>query len=85
MLEDFWTKTATQAVADLITASATDPLLGTIIGPTDVELTVDPYFPSTTPTVDPALRGRAIHQGGRNRLYLDGHIQYFKDSRTPRP
>ena len=83
MLEDFWTKTTTQAVADLIAAN--DPLLGAIIGPTDVELTVDAYFPSTTPTVDPPLLGRAIHQGGRNRLYLDSHVQYFKDSRTPKP
>jgi prepilin-type N-terminal cleavage/methylation domain-containing protein/prepilin-type processing-associated H-X9-DG protein len=83
MLEDFWTKTAAEAVADLIAAN--DPLLGQIIGPTDVELAVDPYFPSTTPSVDPALRGRTIHQGGRNRVYLDGHVQFIKDSRTPRP
>jgi prepilin-type N-terminal cleavage/methylation domain-containing protein/prepilin-type processing-associated H-X9-DG protein len=83
MLEDFWTKTTTQAVADLI--SANDPLVGLVLGPPDVELAVDPYFPSTTPTVDPALLGRTIHQGGRNRVFLDGHVQFFRDSRTPRP
>ncbi len=82
MLEDFWTKTTGQAVADLIAAN--DPLVGPVLGPTDVELAVDPYFPSTVSTVDPALLGRTIHQGGRNRLFLDGHVQYLKDSRTPR-
>jgi len=30
------------------------------------------------------LLGRTIHPGGRNRLYLDGHARFTKDSRTPR-
>ena len=84
MQEDFWTKTEVQAVADL--KSANDATLGIINGPSDVELAVDPYFPST-PTgatvVLPELKGRTIHPGGRNRVYLDGHVQYIKDARTP--
>lgn len=82
-LEDFWGKTETQAVIDLQTAAATDPTLGLITGVSDVELVVDPYFPSTVPSVLPELKGRTIHPGGRNRILLDGHAQYLKDKRTP--
>jgi prepilin-type N-terminal cleavage/methylation domain-containing protein/prepilin-type processing-associated H-X9-DG protein len=81
MLEDFWTKSEAQAVADLQTAN--DPLVGVVNGPSDVEMVVDPYFPKTVPTVVPELSGRTIHPGGRNRLFLDGHTQYLKDTRTP--
>ncbi|MFO1487152.1 MAG: prepilin-type N-terminal cleavage/methylation domain-containing protein [Verrucomicrobiota bacterium] len=83
MLSDFWGKTLTQAVADLKTAALTDATLGAINGEADVELAVDPYFPKTVPTVAPELSGRTLHPGGRNRVYLDGHTQYLKDSRTP--
>lgn len=82
-IENFWGKTETQALVDLQAASATDPLLGLINGISDVELVVDSYFPSTTPTVSPELKGRAVHPGGRNRILLDGHAQYLKDKRTP--
>jgi prepilin-type N-terminal cleavage/methylation domain-containing protein len=61
--EDFWGKSQTQAVADLIAASATDATLGVINGVADVELVVDPYFPQTIPTVAPELKGRTIHAG----------------------
>jgi prepilin-type N-terminal cleavage/methylation domain-containing protein len=81
MLEDFWGKSESQAVADL--QSANDATVGPISGPTDVELVVDPYFPKTIPTIDPALKGRTIHAGGRCRVFLDGHTQFIKDSRTP--
>lgn len=81
MLEDFWGKKTTQAVSDLI--SANDPLVGPVTGPSDVEMVVDPYFPDTTPTVPAGLSGRTIHAGGRNRAFLDGHVQYLKDARTP--
>ncbi|MFZ0826158.1 MAG: type II secretion system protein [Verrucomicrobiia bacterium] len=81
MLEDFWTKTVTKAVSDL--QAANDPTIGLISGPSDVELAVDSYFPKTIPTVPTALLGRTIHAGGRNRVYLDGHVQYIKDPRTP--
>ena len=79
--KNFWGKTEAQAVADL--ESTNDPTVGVITGPCDVELAVDPYFPSTTPTVDPDLKGRTIHPGGRNRDLLDGHVEWLKDTRTP--
>jgi len=84
--EDFWGKSESQAVSDLEMVSMIDATLGPIYGPTDVELVVDPYFPNT-PTgatiVDPALKGRTIHAGGRCRVFLDGHVQFIKDARTP--
>jgi hypothetical protein len=83
--EDFWGKLQTQAVSDLETASLTDATLGLIGGPTYVELAVDPYFPNTVGTVDPALKGRTIHAGGRCRVFLDGHVQFIRDARTPLP
>ena len=83
--EDFWGKTEAQAVADLVTASGTDATLGTINGASDVELAVDPYFPSTVPTVAPELKGHTIHAGGRCRVFLDSHVQFIKDARTPLP
>jgi type II secretory pathway pseudopilin PulG len=82
MLEDFWGKTEPQAVADL--QAANDPVVGIPNGPSDVELAVDPYFPKTIPSVSPDLSGRTIHPGGRSRLFLDSHVQFIKDSRTPR-
>jgi prepilin-type N-terminal cleavage/methylation domain-containing protein/prepilin-type processing-associated H-X9-DG protein len=78
--DNFWNKTQLQCVNDLkdVTNNTT---LGIINGPADVELVVDPYFPSTIGTVAPELRGRAVHPSGRNRLFLDGHAQFTKDSR----
>ena len=81
MLEDFWNKTASRAVSDLIAAN--DPTVGSIAGPSDVEMAVDSYFPKTIPTVTPTLLGRTIHPGGRNRVFLDGHVQFIRDARTP--
>jgi type II secretory pathway pseudopilin PulG len=80
-LEDFWAKTETQAVADL--QAANDSLVGAVNGPSDVELVVDAYFPATVASAPADLRGRAVHPGGRNRLLLDGHTQFLKDTRTP--
>ena len=80
-LENFWGKTESQAVADL--QSTNDPTVGPINGPSDVELTVDPYFPKTVPTVPAGFSGRTIHAGGRSRVFLDGHAQFIKDIRTP--
>jgi prepilin-type N-terminal cleavage/methylation domain-containing protein/prepilin-type processing-associated H-X9-DG protein len=82
-LTDFWGKTETQAVFDL--QSTNDPTIGTISGPSDVELVVDSYFPKTIPTVSPLLLGRTVHPGGRSRLFLDGHVQFIRDTRTPSP
>jgi prepilin-type N-terminal cleavage/methylation domain-containing protein len=80
-LEDFWGKTESQAVADL--ESTNDPTLGLINGASDVELTVDPYFPNTIPTDPTGTSGHTIHAGGRCRVYLDGHAQFIRDARTP--
>lgn len=79
--EDFWGKSPAEAIADL--QAANDPLVELVNGPCDVELVVDPYFPKTVPTVSPELKGWTIHAGGRNRVLLDGHTQFLKDSRTP--
>ena len=81
MLEDFWAKSVSQAVADL--QAANNPTVGLINGPSDVELVVDPYFPKTVPTAPAGMSGRTIHSGGRNRIFLDGHAQFLKDARTP--
>jgi prepilin-type N-terminal cleavage/methylation domain-containing protein len=82
-LEDFWGKTEAQAVSDL--QSTNDPTIGPINGVSDVELAVDPYYPNTIATVDPTLLGRTIHAGGRCRVFLDGHVQFITDKRTPLP
>jgi prepilin-type processing-associated H-X9-DG protein len=81
MLEDFWNKAVVKAVSDL--AAANDSTISYITGPCDVELAVDPYFPKTIPSVAPELLGRAIHPGGRNRVFLDGRVQFIRDARTP--
>jgi prepilin-type N-terminal cleavage/methylation domain-containing protein/prepilin-type processing-associated H-X9-DG protein len=78
--DNFWGKTDEEAVRDL--RSANNPQAGTPDGPADAELAVDPYFPRTIPTVAPVLKGRAVHMGGRNRLFLDGHVKYLRDVRT---
>ncbi len=79
-LDNFWGKTDLQAVQDL--RAANNPTAGTPEGPADAELAVDPYFPRTIPSTPPALRGRAVHFGGRNRLFLDGHVRFLRDART---
>jgi prepilin-type processing-associated H-X9-DG protein len=79
-LTNFWGKTEQQAVEDL--HAANDPFIGRPNSTAEAELAVDPYFPRTTPTVSTGLRGRAVHFGGRNRLFLDGHVKYLRDSRT---
>jgi len=78
---DFWGKTTSQAVSDL--RAANDPTAGATNGVVDVELAVDPYFPKTIPAIPAELKGRTIHAGGRSRVFLDGHVQYIKDARTP--
>lgn len=81
MLEDFWGKAESRAVSDL--QSANDPTVGPINSASDVELVVDPYYPNTIPSVPAGFKGRTIHAGGRNRVYLDGHTQFLRDARTP--
>ena len=79
-LSTFWGKTEVGAAGDLY--SANDPFIGRPEGPAEAELAVDPYFPRTTPTVSADLKGRGVHFGGRNRLFLDSHVKYLRDART---
>ena len=61
---------------------ADNPVAGRPDGASSVELAVDPYFPSTIPSVPSELRGMSSHVGGRNRLMLDGHVEHLRDPRT---
>ncbi|MCB0825878.1 MAG: prepilin-type N-terminal cleavage/methylation domain-containing protein [Armatimonadetes bacterium] len=79
-LDNFWGKTPESAVSDLITAN--NPFIGIPYGVSDVELMVDPYFPNTVPSIPAGIRGKAVHPGGRNRLFLDGHVKFLADRRT---
>ena len=77
-LDNLWGKTPESSVADL--QAANNPTVGQPQSPADVELVVDPYFPKTAP-VEPALKGLAVHAGGRNRGFLDGHAKWQRDVR----
>ncbi len=79
-LDNFWGKTIDQSVADL--RQLNSAFIGVPEGVADVEMAVDPYFPNTVASLAPELRGRAVHRGGRNRLFLDWHVEFFKDLRT---
>jgi prepilin-type processing-associated H-X9-DG protein len=79
-LDNLWGKTEAQALSDL--QAAGNPQVGYPESVADIENAVDPYFPRTIPTVPEALKGRAVHFGGRNRLFLDGHVKYLRDPRT---
>jgi prepilin-type N-terminal cleavage/methylation domain-containing protein/prepilin-type processing-associated H-X9-DG protein len=80
--DNFWGRSETECVSSL--QSAANPVAGVPSGPADVELTVDVYFPGTIPSVPAELSGRTAHGGGRNRLMLDGHVEWLRDKRTPR-
>ena len=79
-LTTLWGKTTEQGVADL--KAANDPIVGQPESGTDVELAVDPYFPRTIPSVPAGLKGKSVHMGGRNRVFLDGHVKWLRDGRT---
>ncbi len=78
-LDNFWLKTPQQALLDL--REANNPVVGRPESPSDVEFTVDPYFPKTAATVPAELKGLAVHRGGRNRLMLDQRAEFFRDAR----
>jgi prepilin-type N-terminal cleavage/methylation domain-containing protein len=78
--DNAWGKSPAQLTEDLITAA--NPFIGIPTGDADVELAVDPYFPRTVPSIPVGKRGKGIHFGGRNRLYLDSHVKFFRDIRT---
>ena len=79
-VDNFWGKTPEQALADL--RANPSPFYGRPENLAEVELMVDPYFPRTITTVLAALRGKSVHRGGRNRLFLDGHVKWLRDIRT---
>ena len=54
---------------------------GDATGVSDAELATDPYFPKTIPTVPASAKGISVHMGGRDRLYLDGHVKWTRDGR----
>jgi prepilin-type N-terminal cleavage/methylation domain-containing protein len=81
-LDNFWGKTIEQSVRDA--REANNPTIGQPNGPSEVELAVDCYFPGTIPAVPEELRGVAAHSGGRNRLFVDMHAEFFRDPRTPK-
>lgn len=78
--DNFWGRTTSEAVARL--REANNPAAGLPAGPAEVELSVDPYFPATLPTVPPEYRGWSAHLGGRNRLMLDGRVEHLRDRRV---
>lgn len=78
-LDNFWAKTRAQAVSDL--AAANNPMVGAVSSPAEVEFVTDVYFPATAPGVEETLTGRAPHPRGRNRLYLDGRVAWWRDAR----
>ncbi len=78
--DNFWGKTPEGALADL--QAENSPFIGYPEGVSDVELAVDPYFPRTIPSIPQGLRGKAVHFGGRNRLFLDLHVKFMRDART---
>ena len=79
-LNYLWGKTPEQAVSDM--QQNNDPLDGYPYSASDLEMAADPYFPRTIPSVPSELRGKSVHFGGRNRVFLDGHVKYLRDART---
>jgi len=79
-LDNLWGKSEDAAVQDL--QDAGNPQVGYPHGVADIELLVDPYFPATVPSVPVELKGKSAHFGGRNRLFLDGHVRFLRDVRT---
>ena len=77
-LDNLWGKKMSQVLPDL--RAANNPVIGQPDSTSDVELAVDPYFPSTTPAAA-ELKGLAAHPKGMNRLFIDGHVQFKKDAR----
>ena len=78
-LDNFWGRTESDCVVSL--RASGNPMVGQPQRPSEVELTVDVYFPATVPSVPTEWRGRSAHAAGRNRLMLDGHGQFLRDRR----
>ena len=78
-LDNFWGKAEHSVVQDLKLAN--NPFIGVPKGPSEVELTVDVYFPTTIQSLKEEIRGLAAHSDGRNRLMLDSHVEFKRDPR----
>lgn len=78
-LDNLWGKNMAQVLPDL--RAAENSVIGQPYSTSDVELVVDPYFPSTIPSVAAELKGLAAHPKGRNRLMLDSHVEFVRDAR----
>jgi prepilin-type N-terminal cleavage/methylation domain-containing protein len=78
--DNLWGKTPEQGLADL--QAENSPFIGYPDGLSDIEMVVDPYFPRTVATIPAAYRGRSVHSGGRNRMFLDTHAKWTRDHRT---
>jgi prepilin-type N-terminal cleavage/methylation domain-containing protein/prepilin-type processing-associated H-X9-DG protein len=78
-LDNFWGKRVAEALLDLERAAS--PFLPGPHRPDTVELVVDVYYPVTAVALPEGLRGRAAHRGGFNRLFLDGHVVFHRDTR----
>ncbi|MGC8743155.1 MAG: type II secretion system protein [Verrucomicrobiia bacterium] len=79
--DNFWGRTIEDCVASLRLAN--NPNAPPPASASEVELTVDVYFPSTIATLPQNIRGRTPHTGGRNRTMLDGSANFYRDKRTP--
>ncbi len=85
---DCWGKTTASCLSDIDAWNSPVVQEKTIDPPVpqseaDLELAVDPYIPITAPASTPAgLKGLAVHFGGRNRAFFDGHVKYLRDVRT---
>ena len=77
--DNFWGRTEADSVTAL--RAANNPTAGIPSGPSEVELTVDVYFPNTVASLPTTLQGRGAHAGGRNCLWLDGHTSFVRDKR----
>ncbi len=80
-----WGKQPGQCVADIAAYNSPvvqDSTINPAVpqGEADLELAVDPYFPDI-PASPLNFRGLAVHFGGRNRVFFDGHVKYLRDVR----
>ncbi len=88
---DCWGKLPSQCISDIDAFNTPIVHETTIVPPvpqseSDLELAVDPYIPSTAlipaPSTPPSLLGLAVHPGGRNQLFFDGHVKFLRDARS---
>jgi len=73
--DNLWGKPLVGGLSDLVSVGYPD-------SDAAIELLVDPYFPKTIPSVKSDMKGLTAHRGGRNRIFLDFHAKWMRDSRT---